>query len=121
MRDLDAKYILDKDGNVVEVTYGEWCEWFRIVKNRRVARTQINEDVYISTVFLSMDHGYDPEGPPILFETLVFGGPMDGEMWRYSTKKEALEGHKRSVKQVRREIAKEGSKWSVETTVTPRY
>jgi hypothetical protein len=121
---FDAKYILDKDENVVEVTYGEWCEW--IVENRRVARTEINPDVYVSTVFLSMDHGYDEEGPPILFETLVFGGPMNEEIWRYSTKKEALEGHKRTVRQVRKEIAKEESKWSTETTasattITPRY
>lgn len=30
---------------------------------------------------------------PLLFETLIFGGEHDGDMWRYSTWDEAKAGH----------------------------
>jgi hypothetical protein len=30
---------------------------------------------------------------PLLFETMVFGGPLDGEQTRYSTWDEAKSGH----------------------------
>lgn len=35
--------------------------------------------------------------PPIVFETLVFGGPFSDEMDRYCTWAEAVEGHARMV------------------------
>jgi hypothetical protein len=48
-------------------------------------------EVRVSTVFLGIDHAW--EGPPLLFETMVFGGPLDEEMERYSTWEEAERGH----------------------------
>ncbi len=62
---------------------------------RRVAEDEIGE-VRISTGFLGIDHSFD-DGPPVLFETMIFGGSHDGEQWRYCTKEEALEGHKEAV------------------------
>ena len=47
----------------------------------------------VSTVFLGLDHNYSPFGPPVLWESLVFGGPLDGEMDRYSSRAQALAGH----------------------------
>ena len=44
------------------------------------------------------------EGPPILFETLVFGGPLDGEMDRYSSWDDAQVGHEMMVKRARARI-----------------
>jgi hypothetical protein len=49
--------------------------------------------VEISTVFLGLDHNFG-QGPPLLFESMVFGGEDDGEMVRYSTWEEAETGHK---------------------------
>jgi hypothetical protein len=63
---------------------------------RRVGRTQVTSECMVSTVFLGLDHGYTP-GPPVVFETMVFGGPMDGECERYCTWAEAVEGHARMV------------------------
>ena len=40
-------------------------------------------------------------GPPELWETLVFGGPLNLEMERYATREEALAGHERMVGRVR--------------------
>ena len=37
-------------------------------------------------------HAFDG-GPPILFETLVFGGPIDGECKRYTSWDDAARGH----------------------------
>ena len=48
--------------------------------------------VEVSTVSLEFDHQYG-DGPPLLFETMVFGGPMDGSQWRYATLEEAEKGH----------------------------
>lgn len=50
----------------------------------------------VSTVFIMMDHSFGGE-EPILFETLVFGGPLDGDGERYRTKAEAEAGHLRWV------------------------
>ena len=49
-------------------------------------------DVEVSTVFLAINH--KPLGvQPILFETMVFGGKLDGTMRRYHTLDEAMDGH----------------------------
>lgn len=33
--------------------------------------------VRVSTVFLGIDHRFGGDGPPVLFETMIFGGPLD--------------------------------------------
>lgn len=55
--------------------------------------------IRISTVFLGLDHQYG-SGPPILWETMVFGGVLDGFQERYATKAEALAGHQEVCRQV---------------------
>ena len=67
--------------------------------DRRVAEDHL-QDVHISTVFLEWDHSYDG-GPPLLFETMVFGGELEGHQERFHTWDEAVEGHKRIVEQVK--------------------
>ena len=58
----------------------------------RVAHTCIGE-VTISTVFLWRDVKCYGDRP-LLFETVVFGGSLDGEFRHYPTWKEAEKGHK---------------------------
>lgn len=72
------------------------------IAERRIARTQITPEVHVSTVFLGLDHGYGNDGPPILFETMVFGGPLDQQGDRYATVEAAEAGHERWVNRVRR-------------------
>ncbi len=55
----------------------------------------------VSTVWLGLDHSFDGKGPPIIFETMIFGGPINGYQWRYSTKEEALAGHKKVLYKAR--------------------
>jgi hypothetical protein len=54
-------------------------------------------DVRVSTVWLGIDHGFGREGPPIIFETMVFGGDHDQDCDRYCTEEQALAGHRRVV------------------------
>lgn len=63
---------------------------------KRVALTDIG-DVRISTVWLGLDQQYG-DGPPVIFETMQFGGDADGDCDRYCTLEEAQAGHAAWVK-----------------------
>jgi hypothetical protein len=78
-----------------------WAKWFtnRFEELCRVGKTNF-EGGYVSTVFLGVDHHYFGEGPPILFETMVFGGELDHEQERYCTWEEAEAGHALMVARV---------------------
>ncbi len=69
-------------------------------KGRFIKQETINKSIWISTVFLGIDHSWG-NGPPILFETMVFKDPcMDSvTQERYYTYEEAIEGHNRIVEQ----------------------
>ena len=67
----------------------------------RVDKTELGDDAWVSTVFLGMDHSFGREGGPVLFETMVFGGPLDGEQDRYRTIDEARAGHAAMVERAR--------------------
>lgn len=88
------------DKKIRQVSWLEWAKWFEEVGNRRVAKTNLSNGICISTVFLGLDHQFG-QGPPILFETMVFRGQFDGWRWRYCTYKESIIGHKRVVKNMR--------------------
>lgn len=68
------------------------------ISKKKVGDDNINGQ-RVSTVFLYMDHNWSVEedAVPILFETMIFGGEYDQEMWRYSTYAEAKAGHDRIV------------------------
>jgi hypothetical protein len=61
--------------------------------------------VRVSTVFLSLDHAFHvgtEKGPPLLFETMVFGLPDGAEYQdRYSTWEEAEAGHREVVRKLK--------------------
>ena len=89
-------YILREKIPVLVPDILEWAELFGISDNR-IARTFLDGDIEISTVFLGMDHQWIPKGPPLVFETMIFNGVHDGEQWRYSTWDEAEAGHAAAV------------------------
>lgn len=84
-------YILENDA-VKRVPQLEWAKWYETHQSERIVKQTMIDGVKISTVFLGIDHSF-LGGPPLIFETMVFGGDQDAEMDRYSTKREALEGH----------------------------
>jgi hypothetical protein len=102
-----VKYILDENGNPKREDNTEvWGRWFENAAGRIVKQDTVLDD-RVSTVFLGLDHNYYREGPPILWETMVFGGPHDGYQMRYSSKEEALLGHDLAVAMVRGEVKSE--------------
>ena len=96
---MSGFYILDDDKNPVEIDdVKKWAQEFEKM-NRRVAEDFVRNS-RISTVFLGLDHRLSDEGLPVLFETVIFGGKMNGELWRYRTHAEALAGHVAAVRRV---------------------
>ncbi len=69
-----------------------WGQWLHHHDNKRVAWDEV-DGKRISTVFLGIDHNYFGDGPPVLFETMVFGGKHDEEQWRCCTWDEAVAQH----------------------------
>jgi len=89
-------YVLDADGRPLGIEdVLVWARWFED-HDRRVAMDMVG-DVRVSTVFLGIDHNWLLGGPPVLWETMIFGGPHDGEMWRYASREAAEAGHAATV------------------------
>jgi hypothetical protein len=78
------------------------CTWGKFMKkvDRIVKKTEVAKGIIVSTVFLGLDHRFVGRGPPILFETMTFGGSRDGQMYRYSSWDDAEAGHEAEVKRV---------------------
>jgi hypothetical protein len=91
-------YVLHGREPIAAINSLAWAQWFETA-DRVVASTTIGA-ARVSTVFLGIDHRFG-KGPPLLFETMVFGGAMDGEANRSSTWAEAEEHHAAMCARVR--------------------
>jgi hypothetical protein len=116
------------DGKVVPTkNMREWGKWFENA-DRRIDYTEISNfpeypgGNFISTVFLGIDHNSGRSGPPILFETMVFGGAYDQRGWRYASFKEAKHGHWQIVDCIKKGLKPElsfGEKPFIENIIFP--
>jgi hypothetical protein len=89
---MEGYFVLDERGEPVEERdFAAWTRWFEQA-DRSVARTVVTSDVTVLTTFSGVDHSTQGE-PPRLFETRVFGGVLDSEELRHSTRTDALEAH----------------------------
>ncbi len=104
---LGYNYIYILDGkNVVECPdLQTWFAWYES-SSRSVANETI-DGVRVSTVFLGLDHSFGT-GPLTLFETMVFGGPLDGEQYRCATWEEAELMHAKAVSRLKEKVDKRG-------------
>lgn len=92
-------YMLDQNHRPYVVSLLTWANWFES-GDRFVARTKCSCDTcFVSTIFLGLDHSFG-DGPPVLFETMVFGGAMDGYQDRYTTWERAELYHELVIGQV---------------------
>jgi hypothetical protein len=98
---MSEKYILNSKGAPVRAkSLMQWAKWFESA-DRSVARESLG-DSEISTVFLALDHNFFGKGPPILWETMVFGGVLDQDQDRCSGSREQAEAmHQKMVLKVR--------------------
>ena len=85
----------DFDGNPIGSL--EWTRLFEDLPARQVARTDLDGGVYVSTVWLGLDHRFGGDGPPLIYETMIFGGPHDEWCWRWPNRDAALAGHDQAV------------------------
>ena len=94
---MRARYAILADDHSVHVVDDLllWGAWMGN-HDTQVARSQLSNDLLVSTVFLGLDHGWNA---PIWFETIVFEQGKEIEMFRYATWDEAVEGHECVVKQ----------------------
>jgi hypothetical protein len=128
---MSDRYILNGHTPVKEPDLEMWATWYEQAsrnggKGRRVAMTyvyptdRLNPHVYISTVFLALDHNwaYLDGHLPILFETMIFvpdelpltdddGEPLDEWQERYVTWEQAEAGHKIAVELVHRALGRD--------------
>ncbi len=73
----------------------EWAVAYGDVEGRTIG-DDIIEGQHVSTIWRGLDRQAG-EGPPLIFETMIFGGSHNGYCERYPTEREALAGHQRTV------------------------
>jgi hypothetical protein len=98
-------FILDENGNPIPCKDPvEWSRWFDRIDRRRVAEDHLGQLGRVSTVFLGLDHGFRMFGAwnpmlyrPVLWETMIFGGPWHEYQLRYTSAEAARRAHKELV------------------------
>ena len=98
---MNDNYILEgHEAKLVDMM--TWARWFEDADadERRVAFYE-DGGIRVSTVFIGLNHEWRPDAPPQIFETMVFGGPLDDEQQRYATWEQAEDGHKALVLRVK--------------------
>jgi hypothetical protein len=86
-------WILNEEGEPEAASLLEWAAWMERDRERIVLQTAVGARQRVSTVFLGLDYRFFENGPPLLWETMVFGGPFDDYQARATSKLEALRNH----------------------------
>jgi hypothetical protein len=105
------KYILDENNNVIKADLHTWGEFLENSNGRTSVKQETIGEFFISTVFIGLDHKFSspeeklkPDYKPDIFETMVFKrGDFSSEEYcdRYSTWKEAEEGHQKAIEWIK--------------------
>jgi hypothetical protein len=92
----------DPDGNPLP-----FMEWAILFELRHLddddswwRRSTTIGDVEVSTVWLGLDHSFG-SGPPLFWETMIFGGQYDEYEWRHPSREAAFAAHDQIVAAVR--------------------
>jgi hypothetical protein len=107
----------DRQGRPIDLY--RWADLLGDSEYKFVASDELFDGTWVSTVWLGIDHRYFGDGPPLIFETMVFPrkGPTvpiaemlanpeagahwcEQECWRYSTETEALAHHDQVVAKI---------------------
>lgn len=98
----DYGEFFDRDGQPLDM-WG-WSRLFGDMSYSRIARTTItsaadpSKNYNVSTVWMGDNHNWSGSGPPIIFETMVFGDGRAGlDCSRYATEAQARAGHEETV------------------------
>lgn len=97
-------YILKEDHTTEPCEMLDWAMWASSNREKLVVKQETVNDVKVSTVFIGLNHAFLGQGAPLIFETMIFGGPHDQYQERYCTWEEAEEGHERALKLAKKSI-----------------
>ncbi len=100
-RGVAGLYLLGP-GHIIIPTFDivAWALARSHVSQRRVAWTRLAPDIWVSTVFLGIDHNFLSGGPPLVFETMVHSDYGWDDQVRYCTWDEAEAGHHAMVETI---------------------
>lgn len=79
-----------------EITLKEFGELHRNLEYKRVFASTLPDGRWLSTVWIGINHRFFGDGPPLIFETMLFSHDGPGESlneWRFATEQEALLWH----------------------------
>lgn len=68
-----------------------------------LAQTMVEPGVFVVSRFVGIDQedanieDANIDGPPVLWQTMIFGGPRDLQQVRYTSQAAALKGHEQVV------------------------
>ena len=96
-------YILNNNNKPIPASIIEAADWLEEGSDRRTVKRDEIGDILVSTVFLGLDHSWTPGGKPVLWETMIFGGEHDQYQERYTSHKDALEGHEKALELVNKQ------------------
>ena len=90
------------------MTMHQWAEKFEDENYTHIARDVIGPDepldpaplITVSTLWRGVNHNLRHD-EPLIYETLIIGGGYDATGMRYATEKQAREGHRRAVDELR--------------------
>ena len=88
----------DRDGH--EITFEEARSLFGNFEYKVIDQTTLPGGVWVSTVWLGLDHGFGESARPLIFETMVFPSTynlLEVDCRRYATEDEARAGHAEMV------------------------
>jgi len=91
-----AWYILDENNKPIRSTIVDCGKWLEENPERKAVKQEHIDDIFISTVFLGLDHAWNSD-IPVLWETMIFGGDHDQYQERYDSYEDALEGHQTAL------------------------
>lgn len=92
------KTFYDQNGKVI--TGAEWAKLFQDTAKRIVAQQCLKNGIYVSTVWLGLNHNFSGRGRPLIYETMVFPKEGDGnemDYQRYFSRRQAEIGHKKMI------------------------
>ena len=88
------RWILDTDDETPLLcpNHDAWSLWMA-ASEVILAKTRIRERVLVITAFIGIS--LDAGGPPMLWETRVFGSDQHGKETHYASRSDAMEGHRK--------------------------
>lgn len=103
---MPAKYY-DREGweidhdTWVAMVESPWAEENKRVRSTYLVDRRTGISAWVSTVWLGLDHNFLRTGPPMIFETMIFGKEWDGPQWRHASIQSAVTGHYEAVAEAR--------------------